>query len=239
MTATSTSAVAFTPAWREGSDDAPVFYLVPAGVIERSLMEAELSGRFAAGRVYGFELLAAVRSGVETLLAGDADQGRLLELIDLEASGEQVDLTDDDRRELADVKRVLATGWPEYQMLLEQVERRRELAPLIAFRRFCTGIEAKGVTFAKGRDGLVSEATLREIDPLELRAAGNRAFSMAYVTEEDAGNSARPSSSVDGQATSSSDDTSTAGGSSTGAPGKKTPGSRSRRGSGRSSTSTS
>ena len=168
------------------------------------------------------------------LLAEDEDQGRLLELIDTEMEVGTAAMTDADRRLLAEVKKVLAVNWPAYRDLIAQIERRRELAPLVALRRFCIGIIGAGVTFARAPDGMVSDATLMSIDPQVLLAAGNRAFALAYVSEEERGNSARPSSSGDGQPTSNSDATSTEAGSLTASAGRKTPGSRSRRGSGRS-----
>ncbi len=224
MIATTTKPIPFTPAWREGDPAAPVFLLAPAGVVERSLMEAELAGRYNAGRVYSFELLAAIRSGVVALLDGDEAQGRILELIDIEQESGEAELTPADVALLAEVRKILAASWPEYRDLREQMERRRELAPIVALRHFCTGIAAPGVTFKRGLDGKVSEATLQQLEPLEMTAAGNRAFQLAYLTEEDRGNSARPSSSDDGQPTSGSDAPSTAAGSSTDDAGAKTPG---------------
>ncbi len=223
MVATSTKPIAFTPAWREQDADAPVFMISPAGVVPRAQMEAELSGRYNAGRVYSFELLAAVRSGVVALLAGDDDQGRILELIDIEQESGEAELEPADLVLLAELKKVLAASWPEYRDLCEQMARRRELAPIIALRRFCVGIEAKGVTFRRGIDGLVSDATLSQLDQLEMTAAGNRAFQLAYLTEEDRGNSVRPSSSADGPQTSNSDAPSTEAGKSTDDAGTKTP----------------
>ncbi|MEE2915931.1 MAG: hypothetical protein VYB32_02550, partial [Pseudomonadota bacterium] len=75
----------FTPEWLKGQKGAPVFYLRTPGVIARAQMEAELAGEYQAGRVYSFELLAAVRDGILTLLDGDEELGRLLDLIDTEA----------------------------------------------------------------------------------------------------------------------------------------------------------
>lgn len=224
----------FTPSWLEGQKDPPVFHLRTPGVIARAQMEAELAGQHQAGRVYSFELLVAVREGVLALLDGDEDQGRLLELIDTEVEQGTAQMTDDDRRLLAEVKKVLAVNWPAYRDLIAQIERRRELAPLVALRRFCVDIAGDGVTFTRAPDGMVSDATLLSIDPQVLLAAGNRAFALAYVSEEERGNFARPSSSGDGQPTSNSDDGSTEDGMSTGGDGKKTRASRSRRGSGRS-----
>lgn len=224
MVAITTKPMPFTPAWREGDDAAPVFMLIAAGVVERSLMEAELAGRYNAGRVYSFELLAAIRSGVVELLDGDEDQGRILELIDIEAESGAAELQPADIELLGEVRKILAASWPEYRDLREQMERRRELAPIVALRHFCTGITATGVTFKRGLDGKVSDATLAQLDPLEMTAAGNRAFQLAYLTEEDRGNSARPSSSGDGQQTSNSDAPSTEDGKSTDDAGQKTPG---------------
>lgn len=223
MIATTTKPIPFTPAWREGDAAAPVFMIVPAGVVERSLMEAELAGRYNAGRVYSFELLAAIRSGVVALLAGDEEQGRILELIDIEQESGEAELQPADIELLGEVRKILAASWPEYRDLREQMERRRELAPIVALRHFCTGITATGVTFKRGLDGKVSDATLGQLDPIEMTAAGNRAFQLAYLTEEDRGNSARPSSSGAGQPTSNSDEPSREDGTSPGDAGTKTP----------------
>ena len=237
-----TQTIPFTPPWLDGQPGAPVFHLRAGSVIERGQMEAELAGPYRAGRVLGYELRLAIRSGVETLLAGDAELDRLLGLIEAEADGETADFTDDDKRLLSETRAVLAEHWPDYRDLVAQLERRNQIAPIVALRRFCVGWDrAKrddGVSavFDRGRDGLVTEAALGGLAHLEMLMAGNRAYSLQYAHGQE-GNSQRPSSSDDGQQTSSSDDTSRADGESATPPGKKTLGSRSRRGSGRSSTS--
>jgi hypothetical protein len=217
----------FTPPWELNGDGSPkpgasVFYLRAGSMIERGQMEAELSGIHRAGIVYGFETLAAIRSGLLTLLEGDPQLDRALGLVDAEAQGEVAGLSDDDTQMLVELRKILAEHWPDYRDLLAQSERRRQIAPLVALRRFCTGIEADDVTFALGRDGQVSDATLAPIDPMVLAVAGARAFNLQYPSSAE-GNSQRPSKSDEGQQTSNSGGASKAVGSSRGGLGKKTP----------------
>lgn len=234
-----TQTVPYTPPWLEGEPGAPVFHLRAGSVIERGQMEAELAGPHRAGRVLGYELRLAIRTGVETLLAGDTELDRVLGLVAAEAEGEADAFTDGDKRLLADMRAVLAEHWPDYRELVAQLERRNQIAPIVALRRFCTGWEGcsgdSGVeaVFARGRDGLVTEAALGGLSHLEMLMAGNRAYSLQYASGQE-GNSQRPSSSDVGPQTSSSDEASTADGGSATKPGKKTPGSRSRHGFGRS-----
>ncbi len=245
MISTSTAEpIPFTPPWLEGKPDAPVYRLRAGSVIERGQFEAELAGRYRAGRVYGHELRAAVRSGVETLLAGDQSLDHLLGLIEAEAEGEEVELSNEDKLLLAEVRSTLAEHWPEYRELTAQLERRREIAPIVALQWFCVGWEGcKGdggnpAVFAQDRYGRVTEAALLGLAPLEMMVAGNRCYGLQYALGQE-GNSPPPTPSDVGPATSVSDAPSKAAGRSKGKPGRKTPASRSRRGSGRSSTSTS
>ena len=60
-------------------------------MIERSQLEAELSGKFGAGRVYGFELRQAIRNGVVALLANDPEFDRVIGLIDTGSQDHDVD----------------------------------------------------------------------------------------------------------------------------------------------------
>jgi len=231
----------FTPPWEVNDNGslkrgASVFYLRAGSMIERSQMEAELSGIYRAGTVYQFELIAAIRSGVETLLAGDPQLDHILTICDAEAQGEAEGLSEDDKRLLVETRKILSQHWPDYIDLLAQSERRRQIAPLVALRRFCTGIEAPGVEFKLGRDGLVSDETLAPLDPMVLTVAGGRAFNLQYPASTEK-NSQSPSKSANGRATSRSGGGSKAGGSLPGKRGAKTPASRSRSGSGQSSTS--
>jgi len=228
MILTSTTAsVPFTPSWLcvdgEPKPGAPVYHLRAGGVVERGQLEAELSGQLRAGRVYGFELRGAIRSGVVALLAEDPEFERVLGLIDAEAEAEAggAQLGEDDARLFAEIRNVLAECWPEYRDLVAQLERRRELAPIAAFRRFCTGWNNVAAPFAIGRDRCVTEAALRGVDPLEMLSAGNRAYSLLYADDQ-AGNSERPGSSAKDPQTSPSADTSTADGSSRARSGRKT-----------------
>lgn len=231
----------FTPSWMR--DDAgnpkpgaPVIHLRAGDVLERGQMEAELSGPHRAGQVWGFELRQAVRSGVLALLADDPDLDRLLALIDAEGEGDAEQLAGDDKALLAGVRNVLADCWPEYRELVAQLERRRAIAPIVALRRYCTGMEVEGVTFSLGLDGQVSEATLSQMEPFLISVAGNRAYELQQPRGLEK-NSPRPSPSDDSPKPSGSAGTSKAAGRSGARRGKKTPASRSPRGSGRSSTS--
>lgn len=234
MIATDTvTAHRFTPKWREGEAAAPVYLLRAPSVIERGQIEAELSGEHGAGRVFEFELIAAFRNGLLTLLDGDAGLDRLVELVDREAEGEV--LAADDRQALIEARAVLVKHWPEYRELVAQRDRRREIAPIVVFRRLCTGWENVDVPFSRGSDRMVPDGTLMRIDPLEMIAAGNFGYGLMYGAADDR-NFPQPSPSAEDPATSPSD-TSRADGTSKGSAGRKTRGSRSRRGSGASSTS--
>lgn len=213
-----TETVPFTPTWLCRGDGTPnagaiVFHLRAGGVIERSQLEAKLAGEYRAGRVYGFELREAVRTGVTALLADDPEMDRILGLLDAEAADDDAGepLTDDDVALLTEIRGVLAEGWPAYRDLIAQLERRREIAPIVAFSRFCAGWDNGKVAFERGRDGYVTEKAMRGIDPLSMMSAGNRAYAMLYADEQ-AGNSARPGSSAKDPSTSPVADSSTADG---------------------------
>lgn len=223
----------FTPRWRADEEAAPAYFLRAPSVIERGQIEAELSGEHDAGRVFEFELMSAFRNGLTTLLAGDPGLDRLLELVDCEAEG--VKLAGEDRQALVEARSVLVKHWPEYRELVAQRDRRREIAPIIVFRRLCTGWENVDVPFSRGSDRLIPDGTLMCIDPLELTAAGNFGYGLMYGAADER-NFPQPSPSTEDPATSSSD-TSRADGTSKGKSGRKTRASRSRRGSGASSTS--
>ena len=216
-----TDAVPFTPVWLRNEDGspktgAPVFHLRAGGVIERGQLEAELAGKYSAGRVYGFELRQAIRNGVVALLADDPEFDRVIGLIDVDteaASGGEA-MSDDDAQLFTAIRSVLAESWPEYRDLVAQLERRRELAPILAFRRFCIGWDNLAVPHAVGRDRCVTDAALRGVDPVDLLSAGNYAYGLLYA-DDHSGNFGRPGSSAKDPTTSPSADTSTADGKST------------------------
>lgn len=218
-----TEEIEFVPPWRENDIAAPKFKLRAASVIERGQMEAEVAGTYQAASVMPWDLRAACVDGVNALLDGDPAQHQVLALIEAEAAGDGEPLAGDELRLIEEVRKVLAEHWPPYRDLIAQMERRRALLPIVALRRFCTGIEAKGVTFSRDRTGQVSEATLAQLDPLEMTMAGSRAYALAYGADAEK-NLPPPSLSGDGPATSVSDATSKVAGRSARRSGKKIPG---------------
>lgn len=240
-----TASVPFTPAWLESATNPPRFHLRAGSVIERGALEAELAGEHRAARVLGYELLIAIRSGVAVLLAGDPELDRVQGLIETEAemNGVTDGMLAEDRLLLAETRKILSEHWPEYRELLARQSRRNQIAPILALQRFCVGwdnvsdAQDQPIEYARDRDG-VSNAAMSRLQPLELLVAGNRAYAMLYGGDQ-AGNSQRPSSSGNGPQTSNSGASSKAAGRSANKRGRKTRASRSPRGSGRSSTSTS
>lgn len=200
----------FTPPWAEAA--APRVFLLRAGsMVERAQLEAELAGEYMAGEVWPFELEAVFAEGLGAI-ADAEDAERILSIVAQEAAGEPVD--DSDRALLAQARDLIKQHWPAYRALLAQEQRRQELAPVLAFRRFCTGWEGVDAKY-EARAGLVTDAAMKAVNPLELRAAGLRAFRMLYATGADAEkNFAAPSPSSDGQPISGSADPSKAGGAS-------------------------
>ena len=244
ISTSTTQVVPFTPPWLTG-ENAPVYRLRAGGVIERGQMEAELAGPLRARQVLGYELRLAMTEGVQALLADDPELDRTLGVIAAanEAElGEGEPLSADDARLLEEIAAVMTEHWPAYRDLTAEMHRRRELAPIVALRRFCTGWDnvtdpaCDPVPFARGPDGLVPEATLGRLSRFEMMVAGREAFALQYGGGQ-AGNSARPGASASAPTTSQADVSSKAGGRSKAGAGRKTPASRSRRGSGPSSTS--
>ena len=232
----------FTPEWLRDEPEAPTYFIRVGDVIERASFEAELSGKYRAGRVFGFEMAEAFSNGVTTLLADDPERDVLIELVQREAGGEVLEATD--RQLLTRARDVLAEHWPEYASLLEQASRRRELAPVLAFRRFVIALDRavaggtpeaparEHVPFARGLDGLIRAEDLKSVPPLEMVRVGNEAVDLLYATGEER-NFPPPSKSAAAPETSPSAATSKEDGTSGASAGKKTRASRSRRGSGR------
>lgn len=234
--------IPFTPQWLEGKKNAPVFHLRAGSVIERGQMEAELAGKHRAAKVWGYELRQAVNEGVAELLKGDPQLDEILALLGAEleydvakataeTKNEQVPedpLSAADHRKLDGIRKVLAEHWPSYQDLLGQIERRRELAPIVALQRFCTGFEncvgdnGAPSVFATDRQGFMTDASLRSLTSLELLAAGNRAFALQYGHGEEK-NSSLPPASDEGRQISKSGDESTEAGKLPATAGAKTP----------------
>ena len=218
MIATSTTQrIPYTPFWRAGEPTAPRYFFRAGSVVERGLMEAELSGIHRAAKIWQHEVQAAIRGGIATLLADDPELDRVLALFDEE---DEAALSDEDRRSRQEVLGILAEHWPPYRELNAQVQRRAEIAPIEVMRRFLVGFENLDIPFTRGVDGMVSEATLAAIDPLELKAAGNFGYGLLYPSEQTR-NFQQPSASANGRKTSSTGKRRAAG-SSARKPGRKT-----------------
>lgn len=210
MIATSTAPVRFVPSWFDADDPAsPVFYLRAGSVIERGLLEAELSGEYRAAPVYDFQLAGAFADGIAALLADDPGRDTLIALAASEAAlkeGETLDATE--RQMLAQARAILAEHWPAYRSLLAQLARRRQLLPLVALRRFCAGWENvtnddRPVAFARGLDGLVSLDAAGALPELVMKVVGAYAYDLLYPGAH-LKNSAAPAKSAAARRTSRS-----------------------------------
>lgn len=201
MIATSiTEPVRFTPKWLAGRADAPVYLLRAGSLIERGQLEAELRGRYQAGLVDPAELMEVASAGAAVLWKGDAALDRILALL----TADDDERTDDDRVFMTEVGRLLTAHWPDYAVLSEQSQRRIELVPLLAFQRFCVGWENVAAAFVVGRDGRVSDESMRAIPDPEMKMAGLQAWRLLWGMEQE-GNFERPAPSENGPQTSPSD----------------------------------
>lgn len=199
---TSTAAAAamrYTPEWLKQDENAPVFLLRAGNVLERELMEAELASEHLAGAVWPWELQETIVSGLREL--GGEGSEELILLAETAHSGET--MGDRDQAVLAEALALLAQHWPPYKLLLSQQQRRSQLIPLVAFRRFCIGWENIDAPFKRGIDKLVALDAMADIPSTTLRAAGATAWRLQYGAAERK-NSDAPSKSADAPATSSS-----------------------------------
>lgn len=201
-----TETVPFTPPWLEGAPDAPVFHLRCGSTIERGQMCAQLDGPLQAAKVWSHQLREAQLDGLARLFADDADYDRLVAIFSAEGE-EAAALGDTDRQLMESVARLLVQHWPPFAELVAQMQRRRELVPIVALTRFCTGwdnvrdVDGNPVDYAADRNGHVADRALRRVQELDLLAAGNRAYAMQFGGGEEK-NSAPPSSSDGGPKTS-------------------------------------
>jgi hypothetical protein len=226
MISLSTVPVRFVPEIFDAADaTAPAFWLRPGNVIERDMLEAELAGEYRAARVFGSDLARAFVDGVSTLLADDTEA--CAALLALHAAERELDrenaeaakakgepLADEERRQLPAADRQLLAGareqltehWPDYRSLIAQANRRTQILPLVAFRRFCTGWEniEEAAPFAVGPDKLVTLQAVGSIPFMLMKLAGRQAYGMLYGGGQ-AKNSPAPSKSGADQTTSTSD----------------------------------
>ncbi|WP_047168896.1 hypothetical protein [Rhizorhabdus histidinilytica] len=223
----STDVVRFVPPIFDKADPAaPAFFLRPGDPIERELFEAELAGDYRAGRVFQADLNRTFSEGVAVLMAADPGRDTLLALVAAEGALEDGEaLPAEERQLLAAARDAMADHWPEYRALIVEMNRRHQLLPLVAFRRFCKGwenIEA-ALPFAAGPDRLVTLAATGSIPRPLMKMAGFEAYAMLNAGQH-AKNSEAASKSDDGPPTSLSDAPSKADGTSAGTDGLKTPG---------------
>lgn len=202
-----TEAVPFTPPWLEGTPNAPKFHLRAGTTVERGLMLAMLDGPLQAAKVWSHQLREAQLKGIDALFADDLEYDRLVEIFS--AEGEEAEaLSDADKKLAQDVEPLLVAHWPDYAALVEQMQRRRTLVPIVALTRYCTGWENvrddKGelIPFETDRNSHhVADRALRRLQELDLQLAGARAFNLQFGGGEEK-NSERPSSSDGGRKTS-------------------------------------
>lgn len=207
MIPTSTTPRRYVPAIFDQDDpEAPAFFLRAGTAIERSMLEAELAGECRAARVFAHDLTRVFNEGVAELMKDDPGRDTLLALSAAEqALGEGEQLPADERQLLATARDVLAEHWPEYRQLIAQSNRRHQLLPLFAFRRFCTGWEnvAEALPFALAPDKLVTLDATGSIPELLMKLAGYEAYAMLQSGTQ-VKNSAAPSKSGADQKTSTS-----------------------------------
>lgn len=175
----------FTPEWLKDVDDRPAFVLRPGTTIERELFEADLAGRFNAPVVYAHELRDAMISGLRQF-AEPNDIDRLTNVARAGIAG-KID-SDAEKVLYAALEKQMRETWRPYQALHQRLETRRALIPVLAFMKFCVGWEnvldiESGIPlpFAQDAIGLVDQACMARLDPLAMRAAGNRAYRLLMV----------------------------------------------------------
>jgi hypothetical protein len=219
----------YTAPWHKDGKG-PVFMIHAGGVTDREMFEADLAGEYNAGPVTSFEMDAAFSEGLAVLLADSPAQ--LAELHELRAAEREIvehnnevanraqslpepdradfvklesrELPAADRQALEEADRIVRDHWPDYAALHRRRARRHAMVPLLAFRQFCSGWTGLKSECDIGPDGLVTEASAKAVPAMDMKAAGYHAYTLLYAVEDE-GNSARPSSSEKGPATSTSD----------------------------------
>lgn len=92
-----------------------------------------------------------------------------------------------------DLSRVLANAGGDFAALVSDNSFWLELSPMIAGRMFLEGTDT--LRFKRGGDGLIPEAALQSIPPLERVLVGYRALALFAPSEIEAKNSASPQTS--------------------------------------------
>lgn len=209
--------IPFVPPWCDGDAKPRRYFLRAGSATERAMLEAELSGEYRAAEVWPYELFEAFTNGARAIFGDDADT--VIGLAEQERGGEP--LSETDAATLIVAREQLAEHYPAYRSLISQQQRRNELVPVLAFRRFCTGWEGLPDNYAAIR-GVVTDQALATVPPLDLRVAGLEAFSLLYAGGQ-AKNSAAPSKLRAGRKTSRSGAVSKGAGRSGRTTGRKTP----------------
>lgn len=185
MIPTSLAAVPFTPSYLSALAAAPVFHLRPASIVQRGSFEAMLAAPpFNAGRVYPWDLASAAEDAARALLEGD-DLGAVLAALSALRQVLDADKLEAEQRQLlAAIHPILAEHWPDYAALRRQEAQREELLPIMAAKHFLTGWDYDGKAFATGRDGLVTDDALRQLNVFEVRTVGLEAYRLMYAEEQ-------------------------------------------------------
>jgi hypothetical protein len=186
MIATSTSQrVPFTPPWLTGRAGAPVFFIRPGSLVERSQLEATLASHpYNAGKVYPWDLADVAADAARALLNGEALAQVLEALSTLRGAGgiESVPLAQ--RQLLIGVDGALMEAWPEYADLRAREARRTEFMPLLACKQFLVGWEGMETPFTADKDGKASEDALRALGSLFLPVVGMEAYRLLYAEDQ-------------------------------------------------------
>lgn len=189
--------------WEEGKDGQPLagatrWEAKAASVLERQLFEAEVaSPPWNAREVFPWEWADVAARAVETVIADPDSRERLRQVIGLHRTGQLQ--AEADVQLWGGFAELLSQSWPEWQALVRRKVTRDQLVPTLACQWFLR--RKNGEALPLGQDGKLTEAALRELDPLTVQALGARIYRALYGWD-DAKNSAGPSPSGAGPKTS-------------------------------------
>lgn len=194
----STAAQPFTPR-REG---APTFMIRPATLTEKAMWRYDID--LAGARIpTDAEVAEAARRALRDMPELGAEMPVLLDLIDAVSADPGLREKPGVATRIADLEALLAQRSRAFRALAAERRLWLDLAPLFAARRFVAGWSGDGVPdFARGADGLVSEAALAGLEPGDVTSAGWRAIALMNPDRGQEKNSASPSKSGATQTTS-------------------------------------